>query len=137
MLPKAADPKLPLGSLSGGVLVMLNASARKSSFTRSVSRNVLPSMRSACCNPGPRTGLRELLPIVNWGASLKALLSNHSDALRFANEFASPTRLGLCTAKPRLEFKLVDCETATVSPDCTRTRPAISHPEIFHQRGMR
>jgi len=35
------------------------ASARSSRFIRSVSRNVFPIIRSAVCNPGPRTGFRE------------------------------------------------------------------------------
>ena len=46
-------------------------------------RKVLPSIRSASCKPGPRTGLRELLPIVNCGAGVNAAVLNHAAALRF------------------------------------------------------
>src|ERR1039457_5547335 len=90
MVPKAALPNEPLGSLSGGVLLTLKTSARNSRLTRSDIRNVLPIIRSASCSPGPRTGFRELLPMLNCPAAAKADLSNHSPALRFAKAFGLP-----------------------------------------------
>ena len=96
-------PNDPFGSFSGGVLLTLNTSARNSKFTRSVIRNVLPIIRSAFCKPGPRTGFRELLPIVNCGACVNAAVLNHSDALRPPKAFGSLTRFGRCTAYPNAE----------------------------------
>src|SRR5215467_9049207 len=136
MVPKAGEPKLPFGSLKGGVFDMLKTSARNSKLARSVMRNVFPNIRSAFCKPGPRTGFRELLPIANCGASTKAAALNHCEALRFAKALGSLTRFGRCVPYPRLELELVAWETATVSPACTRTKPAISQPVIFHKRGI-
>src|ERR1700760_2733422 len=98
MVPKAAAPKEALGSLSGGVLLALKASARNSKLIRSVIRNVFPIIRSAFCRPGPRIGLRELLPMVNWGAVVNAATLKNSEALRLAKLFGSLTRFGLCKA---------------------------------------
>ena len=72
MEPNAAFPKLPFGFPRGGVLVTLNASARNSVRKRSVIVNVLPTIRSRVRYAGPVTGLRELLPMVNCGACVKA-----------------------------------------------------------------
>jgi hypothetical protein len=63
--PNAADPKTPFGSFRAGVFVTLKASARKLRRHRSLIRNVFATITSAFCNPGPRTGLRELVPMVN------------------------------------------------------------------------
>src|ERR1035438_371909 len=94
IVPKAALPNEPFGSFSGGVLLTLKASARNSRLTRSDRRNVLPIIRSASWSPGPRTGFRELLPMLNCPAALKADLSNHWEALRVANSFGLPMRFG-------------------------------------------
>src|SRR5580704_16624477 len=84
IVPKAALPNEPLGSFKGGVLLTLKTSARNSRLTRSDTRNVLLIIRSASWSPGPRTGFRELLPMLNCPEALKADLSNHSAALRVA-----------------------------------------------------
>src|SRR4051794_15335617 len=47
IVPNAALPNEPFGSLSGGVFVTLNTSARNSRFILSLSLNVLPIIRSA------------------------------------------------------------------------------------------
>src|SRR3974377_2290315 len=102
MVPNAADAKLPLGSFNGGVLDTLKASARNSRLARSVRRKVLASIRSAFCRPGPRTGLREVLPIVNCGACEKAATLNHPPALRFGRVFALGGRFGRWSGESRL-----------------------------------
>src|SRR5438445_9136506 len=107
IVPKAALPNEPLGSLSGGVLLMLKTSARNSRLTRSEIRNILPIIRSASCRPGPRTGFRELLPMLNCPAAVNADLSNHWEALRAPNSFGLPTRFGRCTAYPNADRVLV------------------------------
>ena len=94
IVPKAALPNEPFGSFNGGVLLALKTSARNSSFTRSDIRSVLPIVRSASCSPGPRTGFRELLPMLNCPALVKAALSNHWEALRLANSFGLLIRFG-------------------------------------------
>ena len=76
----------------------MKASARNSRLIRSETRNVLPSIRSASWSPGPRTGLRELLPMLYRPAVVKAAVLNHWDALRLAKAFGSPMRFGRCTA---------------------------------------
>ena len=83
-VPNAALPKLPLGSLKGGVLVRLKASARMSSWSCSRRRKVLPIIRSAFCRPGPRTGLRELLPMTNCGAAVNIAVSKNFATLDWA-----------------------------------------------------
>ena len=98
MVPNATLPKEPFGSFSGGVLLTLKASARNSKFILSVTRKVLPSMTSAFWRPGPRTGLRELLPMKNGPAAANAVLSNQAPALRAAKSFGFAMRLGRCTA---------------------------------------
>src|SRR5215475_4943792 len=107
IVPKAAAPNEPFGSFKGGVLLTLNASARNSNLTRSDRRNVLPIIRSAFCMPGPRTGLRELLPILNCPAAVNTDLLNHAPALRLANVFGLPLRFGRCTAYPNAESVFV------------------------------
>src|SRR5215468_2189330 len=136
MDPNAAFPKLPLGSFNGGVLDTLNASARNSRFARSVIRNVLPIIRSAFWSPGPRTGLRELLPITNCGAAVNAAVLKYLATLRLAKSFGLLIRFGRCTANPRPELLLVAWVTATVSPAWRRTKPPICQPAIFQRRGM-
>src|SRR3954453_13409307 len=115
---------------------MLNTSARNSRFIRSVSRNVLPSMKSAFWSPGPRTGFLELFPMAYSPGAANPDLSNQADGLRPAKPFGFATRSGRCTAYPNADRLLVACVTGTASPDCTRTRPAISQPEIFQNRGI-
>src|SRR5207253_902385 len=119
--PKAALPKLPFGSFNGGVLDTLNVSARNSRLTRSAMRKVLPTIRSAFCRPGPRTGLRELLPMTNWGAAVNAAVLKYFATLRPSNSYGSLVRFGLWIAKPRLELLLVACVTGAASPAWTRT----------------
>ena len=75
MVPNADVPKLPFGLPSGGVFITLNVSARNCSATRSRTKKVLPAMRSSVWYPGPLTGLRELVPIVNCGAGANAEVS--------------------------------------------------------------
>src|ERR1035438_2466853 len=137
IVPKAALPNEPLGSFRGGVLLTLKTSARNSKLTRSDIRNVLPIIRSASWSPGPRTGFRELLPMLNCPAAVNADLSNHSAALRFAKSFGLLMRFGRCTAYPNADRVFVACVTGTASPAWTRTRPPISQPEILHHRGIR
>ncbi len=72
MEPKAAVPKLPLGWAKAGVLVRLKSSARNSRTVFSAKVVRLMRLRSQSRKAGPRTGLREALPIVNWGAVAKA-----------------------------------------------------------------
>src|SRR5882724_8508746 len=93
--PNAALPKLPLGSFKGGVFDTLKTSARNSRFTRSAIRNVSSIIKSAACSPGPRTGLRELVPIANCGADVKAVVLKYLATLRPSNWLGSPIRLGL------------------------------------------
>ena len=74
----------------------------------------------------------DLPPHDDWLSVDEAL---QLDRLRFAKRRAD-WRLGRWTAKPRLELLFVACVTGTASPVCIRTIPAISHPAIFHQRGI-
>src|SRR5579859_4019111 len=120
MLPKAVEPKLPLGCAKAGVLVRLKTSPRNSAcaspgrwmcFTRAMSR-----LRLA----GPRTGLREALLMVNFGAGAKASVLKKWAGVRSPDEsdvFA--TMLGRCKAKPAKELLLVACVTVTGMPDCS------------------
>src|SRR5262249_45727532 len=134
--PNALLPTTPFGSASGGVLVTLNASARSSKVKFSRIGNVLPIITSAFCNPGPRTGLRELVPIVNGPAALNIEVSKYFATLRPSKSFGLPVRFGRWTAKPKLELLLVNCVTGTASPACRRTSPANCKPEIFQNRGI-
>src|SRR6187200_2958026 len=95
IVPKAADPTVVFGAPNGGVLVALNASARISNawFTESGTRRI--SARSRLRNPGPRTGLRELVPSVNAGAAWNAAVSNQRLTERSSEEsVGSPIRFG-------------------------------------------
>src|SRR5438132_7495321 len=94
IVPKAALPNEPFGSFKGGVLLTLKTSARNSRLTRSDIRNVLLIIRSASWKPGPPTGFRELLPMRNCPAVVKADLSNHTEALRVAKAFGLLMRFG-------------------------------------------
>src|SRR5262245_44572569 len=108
MEPNAALPKLPLGLPSGGVLVRLKASARKSARKRSVILNVLPTITSATRYAGPETGLRELLPMVNWGACVNAAVLKKRAVVRsLAGSVGSATRFGRWMPKPANAFRFV------------------------------
>src|SRR5215510_10987805 len=80
--PNAVFPRTTLGAPNGGVFVKLKASARNSTFARSFTFVRLISATSALRYAGPRTELRELLPIVKIGAVTNALVSNHLDVDR-------------------------------------------------------
>ena len=91
---EAVGVKDPFGSLNGGVLVTLNASARTSGLSRSLTRNVFPIIRSAFCSPGPRTGLREHVPKVNGAAVVNAATLKNSSTLRLAKSFGFAKPIG-------------------------------------------
>src|SRR5215475_8228677 len=106
--PNAVLPSTTLGAASGGVFVKLNASARNSTFARSLTFVRLISATSAFRYAGPRTGLRELLPIVKIGAITNALVSNHLDVERCdAGNSGFEIRLGRCVPNPANALKLV------------------------------
>ena len=62
---------------------------------------------------GPRTGLRELLPIVNCGAIVNAVVLKNLAVVRSEDgRFGSLTRFGRCVPKPANALKLVAWVTA-------------------------
>src|SRR5262245_56381813 len=129
MVPTAAGPKLVLGAVRGGVLVALNASTRNSARTCSLMGNILASMTSRVWYPGPITGLRELLPSVNWGAWVNAAVLNQRAVLRSSEgSTVSPVRFGLWMPNPANALRLVAWVTTTGLPDCSRTIPASCQP---------
>src|SRR6185295_5058331 len=78
---------------------------------------------------GPRTGLRELLPIVNCGAIVNVDVSKNCAVVRSDDErFGSLTRFGRCVPKPANALKLVTWVTASGIPDCRFTAADSSHP---------
>src|SRR5436190_18367076 len=104
------EPNEPLqqlfatGSFNGGVFDTLKTSARNSKLMDSRIRNVFPIIKSAFCRPGPRMGLRELVPITNWLAVVKAAVLKYFATVRPAKSLGLPILFGLCTAKPRPEL---------------------------------
>ena len=88
MLPKAAEPKLPLGCANSGVLKMSKTSARNS-ISASPAIGVFHSARSRSRYAGPRAGLRDAVPMVNCGAVGKAavLMKRRGRALTEGDRF--------------------------------------------------
>src|SRR6185369_4000047 len=95
MEPKPAEPRTVFGAPSGGVLVRLKNSARNSRFRTSPKYVRLIRATSAFRYCGPRTGLRELLPIVNCDAVVKSdVLKNRVVVRSEADKFGSATTFG-------------------------------------------
>src|SRR3989442_13192358 len=82
IVPKSAAPNTALGLPSGGVLSRLNASARSSSAVPAPTGTRRLNARSTFLNAGPRTGVRDAEPSVNWGAAPKAAVLNHPEGER-------------------------------------------------------
>src|SRR5262245_18586613 len=118
IVPNAADPTVVFGAPSGGVLVMLKNSARNSNASPAETGPRRISARSRLRYPGPRTGLRELVPIVNGPAGEKALVLNHRAVDRSSDgSVGSPARFGRCVPKPANALLLVVCAIASGMPD--------------------
>src|SRR6185295_1340988 len=108
MEPKPAAPATVAGAPSGGVFVTLNASARNSILNFSPKEVRFISAMSAFRYCGPRTGLRELLPIVNCGAMVKAEVLKNRAVLRSDDgRLGSLLKFGRCVPKPANALKLV------------------------------
>src|SRR5690242_19806025 len=123
---KPGVPNATLGAPSGGVLVKLKHSARNSRLARSRIESRFIRAISASLKPGPRTGLRELVPKVNWGATVKAPVSNQRATVRLPpGKIGLPIRFGRWVPNPAKALKLVACVTARGKPDCKVTMPVI------------
>jgi len=84
MEPKPAAPATVAGAPRGGVFVTLNASARNSTLRFSPKYVRLISAMSAFRYCGPRTGLRELLSIVNGGIGERGLYQSAFGVIKLA-----------------------------------------------------
>src|SRR5262245_37313671 len=108
IVPKAAEPTVAFGAPNGGVLVALNASARTSSAWLAEIGTRRINARSRLRKPGPRTGLRELVPIVNAGAAWKAAVLNQRLTDRSSEDSSgSPITFGRWVPNPAKALLLV------------------------------
>src|SRR5262245_44361376 len=124
IVPKAAAPKVPFGAPRKGVFVRLKNSARNSSALLAGSCTRRMRAMSRFRYPGPRTGLRELVPIVNWGAVQNTLVSNQRLVDRWSDgSVGSPFRFGRWVPKPANALLLVACATAIGTPDWSVSSP--------------
>ena len=127
MEPKPAAPSTTFGAPNGGVFVKLKTSVRNSRFMVSVKLMRLISATSRLRYAGPRTGLRELLPMVNCGAIVNgAVLKKRAVVCSDEERFGFATRFGRCVPKPANALKFVTWVTASGNPDCRVTTPASS-----------
>src|SRR5262249_40563892 len=118
IVPKFAAPQTAAGAPKWGVFRRSKTSARISIALpcRIGTRRV--SARSTLEYDGPRTGFRLADPIVNCGATAKALVLNQCCGDRWpAGNSGLPTRFGRCTPNPANALKFVVWVTATGTPD--------------------
>src|SRR5262245_5890963 len=111
IVPNAADPTVVFGGPSGGVFVKLKNSARHSIALPGETGTRRMTARSRLRYPGPRTGLRELVPIVNGPAAENALVLNQRAVDRSSDgSVGSPFKFGRCVPKPANPLLFVVCE---------------------------